>query len=88
VGDLRYAEGSYATPQGVARSSWTRSEHRFTLSVTVPANTTAEVWVPTGGGQATLKPDRATFQRGEGAYAVYSVPAGEFAFRSISSIRR
>ena len=83
VGDLRYAEGSYATPQGVARSSWTRSEHRFTLRVTVPANTTAEVWLPTGGGQATLKPDRATFQRVEGDYAVYSVPAGEFTFGSI-----
>jgi alpha-L-rhamnosidase len=84
VGDLRSAEGSYATPQGVARGSWTRSEHRFTLRVTVPANTTAEVWVPTGGGRATLEPARATFLRAEGGYAVYAVPAGEFTFTSNS----
>jgi alpha-L-rhamnosidase len=81
VGDLRYVRGSYETPQGTARSSWTRSDRRFELKVTVPPNTTAEVWVPSGGGEVDA-PSRATYDRTDGAYAVYSVPAGEFTFRS------
>jgi alpha-L-rhamnosidase len=84
VGDLRYAEGSYRTPRGIAQSSWSRSERRFELKVTVPSNTTAEVWVPTGGREVTVKPARATFERIEGDYAVFSVPAGQFTFTSLT----
>jgi alpha-L-rhamnosidase len=73
--------GSYETPQGTARSSWIRSDERFELKVTVPANTTAEVWVPTSGGDVDA-PSRATFDRTVGAYAIYSVPSGELTFRS------
>jgi alpha-L-rhamnosidase len=81
VGDLRYVRSSYETPQGTARSSWTRTAHRFTLEVTVPANTTAEVHVPTGDGRVTAPP-RATFDRTDGQYRVYRVPSGHFTFTS------
>jgi alpha-L-rhamnosidase len=80
VGDLRSAHGSYATPQGVARSSWTISDRRLELKVTVPANTTAQVRLPTGTISA---PARATFERVEGGYSVYSIPSGEFTFTSV-----
>jgi alpha-L-rhamnosidase len=80
VGDLRYVRSSYETPQGTARSSWTRTDHRFTLEVTIPANTTAEVHVPAGG--PVTAPPRATFQRTDGRYAVYTVPSGHFTFTS------
>jgi alpha-L-rhamnosidase len=81
VGDLRHVRGSYETPQGTARSSWARSERRFELKVTVPANTTAEVWVPSVDGDVHA-PSRATYDRTDGDYTVYAVPAGEFTFRS------
>jgi alpha-L-rhamnosidase len=84
VGDLRFVEGSYETPQGTAESSWTRSERRFALTVTVPANTTAEVWVPTDGRRIVQTPARATFERVEGGYTVYSVPSGGFTFVAAS----
>jgi len=83
VGDLTFAEGSYKTLKGVARSSWTKSDGRFELKITVPSNTTAEVWVPTNGGSVTDAPRRATFERVDGNYAVYSVPSGEFTFVSV-----
>jgi alpha-L-rhamnosidase len=79
VGDLRYVRAGYETPQGTARSSWTRTDERFVLEVTVPANTTAQVWVPTGDGPVTAPP-RATFVRVEKDYTVYSVPSGRFTF--------
>ncbi|XVQ16126.1 alpha-L-rhamnosidase C-terminal domain-containing protein [Spirillospora sp. CA-255316] len=80
VGDLRHVRGGYNTPQGPARSSWTKSGHRFELRSTIPANTTAEVRVPTDGYEELRKPARATFLRTEGKYAIYSVPSGQFTF--------
>jgi alpha-L-rhamnosidase len=80
VGDLTFVKDSYQTPQGEARSEWTRSDARFRLSVTVPANTAAEVWVPLQGGQVVAAPDRAEFQRVDGGYAVYRVGSGSFTF--------
>jgi alpha-L-rhamnosidase len=82
VGDLRYAKGSYETPQGTARSSWTKSGDRFELTITVPPNTTAEVWLPGTEPGAIAAPTRATFDRTEGDHTVFSVPSGTFSFTS------
>jgi alpha-L-rhamnosidase len=48
--------------------------------VTVPTNTSAEVWVPTQGGMVVDKPDRADFVRVDGGYAVYRVASGSYTF--------
>lgn len=77
VGDLTFAKGSYTTPHGVARSAWTKTGAAVRLTVEIPANTTAEVWVP---GRPATTPQRATFLRTEGTYAVYGVPSGTFTF--------
>ena len=82
VGDLTYAEGSYRTPRGLARSEWRTSADRFSLAITVPANTTAEVWVPTGDGQTVRTPARATFERVEAGYTVFTVRAGRYTFQA------
>lgn len=80
VGDLRYAETSRLLPNGTAKVHWKKTDDRFTMSVQVPANTTAEVWVPTNAGSLPATPTRATFKRTEGGYAVYRVGAGSFRF--------
>jgi alpha-L-rhamnosidase len=80
IGDLTFVKGSYETPHGVARTEWNRTDDRFRLSVQVPANTTAEVWVPLLGGRVGHKPHRAEFVRVDGGYAVYQVPSGSFTF--------
>ena len=82
VGDLTSAEGSYKTPKGIARSEWTKATSRFELKITVPTNTTAEVWVPTGNGQSVRTPARAEFERVEAGYTVFTVPAGRFTFKA------
>jgi alpha-L-rhamnosidase len=79
VGDLTFARGSYQTPHGLARSGWTKREGLFRLTVTVPPNTSAEVWAPTQGG-STRASHRARFVRLDGDYAVYRVPSGTFTF--------
>ncbi|MFC5823272.1 family 78 glycoside hydrolase catalytic domain [Nonomuraea insulae] len=80
VGDLTFVKGSYGTPQGLARSEWSRGQRTFRLTVEVPANTTAEVWVPAKDRRPTASSQRATFLRMEGNYAVYGVPSGSFTF--------
>lgn len=80
VGDLRYVTSSYETPQGTARSSWTRSADRFTMKVTIPANTTAEVHVPADDDNRVTASSRAIFDRIAGGYHVYRVPSGRFTF--------
>jgi alpha-L-rhamnosidase len=80
VGDLTRAAGTYETRQGTARSSWTKKGGRFVLAVTVPANTRAQVWVPANSKRDVHTSGRATFQRIDGAYAVFAVPAGSHTF--------
>jgi len=83
VGDLTSVKGSYQTPQGVVLSEWSKGQGRFELSVVVPPNTTAEVWVPRQGGRVVREPRRADFLRFDGDYAVYRVPQGSFTFISV-----
>jgi alpha-L-rhamnosidase len=80
VGDLTKASGSYETPAGWARSAWTKKDGRFALSVTVPANTQAEVWVPATDIRLVTASSRTTFQRIDGAYVVYAVASGPHSF--------
>jgi alpha-L-rhamnosidase len=82
VGDLTFAKGSYRTPAGEARAEWHKGDHGLRLTVTVPTNTGAEVWVPTLGGRVTGVPGRADFVRVDGGYAVYRVASGTYTFTS------
>jgi len=82
VGDVQHAQTDRILPNGTASIDWERTDGRFSMKVTVPANTTAEVWVPTGGRRALTTPTRATYERVDGEYAVYSVGAGSFEFTS------
>ena len=52
-GSLRWAEGAVPTPYGRILVRWTRVGHRFSLTVAVPAQTTAFIDLP-GGRHVTL----------------------------------
>lgn len=86
VADLSWAKGAYHSIQGAIRSEWKKEEGQFSLWVTIPANTTADVWIPakegddlTEGGKA-LPEQGLSIQRYENGYAVVSVPSGSYAF--------
>jgi alpha-L-rhamnosidase len=89
VGGLTHAAGSYTTPAGAAAVSWTASPGgHVTLEATVPANTTAEIWVPASGQPATAPPG-VTFSRTgtfDGTqYAVYDAGSGTYRFTGNAS---
>jgi len=66
------------------RSEWVRADRRFTLAVTIPPNTTAEVRVPVQAGQRVIAPGRARFDRVDAGYAVYRVPPGTYTFATVA----
>ena len=89
VGDLKGANVSYGSPYGRIVSHWTREGSNLAMAVTIPANTTARVYVPTKdetgvieSGQPVAKAKGVTFLRMENGVAVYEVGSGTYVFRS------
>ncbi|MDA0181346.1 family 78 glycoside hydrolase catalytic domain [Solirubrobacter phytolaccae] len=84
VGDLTHAKGHYTTPQGTARSEWRRNATGITrYDVTVPANTTATVYVPAKSAAQTFVATGsgdAKHLRYENGYQVYDVASGDVTF--------
>ena len=46
AGDLTWAKGSYQSIRGKIVSEWEKVNGQFKLHVVIPANTTAEIWLP------------------------------------------
>ena len=47
-GTLTHAEASYLNPYGKVESRWKKNKDRFTYTITIPANCTAEIRLPDG----------------------------------------
>ncbi len=87
--ELTRAEGRYDTGYGRIRSSWKRSGGTVTMEVTIPANTTATVFVPaesaakvTESGKPVDQAKGVSFQRMEKGCAVFEVGSGSYLFTS------
>lgn len=50
AGDLSFAKGSYHSMQGKISVEWEIVEKKFILSVEVPVNTTAKIFIPSSSG--------------------------------------
>ncbi len=55
-GGLTWASGSLATVHGRLASRWEIAGDKLTLALTVPPNTTAEVWMPAPDGTHSARP--------------------------------
>jgi hypothetical protein len=50
VGDLTWVKSSYQSPYGEIRSDWEKSGTTLKMNVTIPANTSALIYVPVEAG--------------------------------------
>jgi hypothetical protein len=89
VGDVAWLKSIYKSIHGPIVCEWDRKDTTFTLKTTIPANTTATVFVPaktterlTESGSPAARAPGVSFIRQEGNYAVYEVKSGEYLFRS------
>ena len=68
-------------------SDWRRTSGVFTLKVTIPANTTATVYIPTEKPNAVTESGRAigkapgvSYLRQEDGYALFAAESGTYSF--------
>lgn len=87
TGDLTWAKGSYRSIHGNIESDWKIGAHQFSMNVTIPVNTTAEVWIPSlpkgiireNGAPITATITLKGYQSG---YAVLEIGSGIYSFQS------
>jgi alpha-L-rhamnosidase len=87
VADLSWAKAKYDSIRGTIISDWERSDERFRLNLTIPANVTATVWIPaamkdrvTENGKAAAETDGVRMVRELDGRKIFSVGSGDFAF--------
>lgn len=84
---MRWVKASYDSIHGPIRSEWTNSESLFELNVSIPANTTAHVYVPAQSMEQVLLNGRqlnqqsdVIFIRNEDGKLIFFTPSGDYAF--------
>jgi alpha-L-rhamnosidase len=87
VGDLKWVRASHDSLHGKIVSDWKREGEKFHLQVTIPANTTATVFIParsaadiTEGGKPLDKAACVKVMRTEGGSTVLEVGSGAYHF--------
>jgi alpha-L-rhamnosidase len=58
IGDLTWAKASYQSSYGEIRSEWEKSETSVQMNVTIPANTTALIYIPFSSGLAIKESEK------------------------------
>jgi alpha-L-rhamnosidase len=94
VDRLNMVRASYQSPYGEIKSEWVKDIRGFFWHVSIPANTTAVLYIPASSvdsiydGETPLKETPgATFLRMEGKTAVVEVGSGEYNFFSLYTWR-
>jgi hypothetical protein len=89
VGDLAGSNVTYVSPYGQIISNWKREGTTLTMDVTIPANTTATVFVPAKDATSVLESGNPVsaakcikFLRMENNAAVFEVGSGSYQFCS------
>ncbi len=89
LGDLTWVKAHHDSLFGRITSEWKRDGNKFTMDITIPANTTATVHVPSkdqGGvsesGRPAANATGVKFLRMENGTAVYTVGSGTYQFQS------
>jgi alpha-L-rhamnosidase len=87
VSDLTFVKASHKSMYGLIASHWKREGDRLQLDVTIPANTTATLYLPTKdpqsvteSGQSAANANGVKFLRLEGGAAVYELESGSYSF--------
>lgn len=89
VGDITWCRGSHTSLYGTIESAWKLESNQFVLDVTIPANTTATVYIPAEnraevleGRQKAGDSEGVSFDRMEEGRAVFTVGSGRYHFRT------
>ena len=89
AGDLTFVKASHESLYGKIAASWKRDGGAFTLSVSIPPNTSATVWMPakdaasvTESGRPVAHARGVKFLRTEGDSALFEIESGDYMFQT------
>jgi hypothetical protein len=87
VGDLTWVKAWHDTVRGRVESNWKKDDGGFELTLRIPANTSATVYLPapsaehvTESGRPVSQAEGVRFLRQEGSSLVLEVDSGQYAF--------
>jgi len=87
--DMKYAEGELKTVKGVIKSAWKKENGLIKLNITIPANTTAEVFIPAKevssvkeGSKKAAGLKELKYVRQQDNCAVFEVGSGTYQFEA------
>lgn len=78
VGDITEAKASFFSPYGEIRSGWKRKAAGFEMNVTIPANTTAIIYVPAKPGAMVSLNGRKAIVQYKAGKAILKTGSGEY----------
>ncbi|QKJ28523.1 family 78 glycoside hydrolase catalytic domain [Mucilaginibacter mali] len=91
VDGLDFVNASYHSIHGMVKSSWKKDGGRFNWKISIPANTTAMVYVPAKSAAAVMESGQKAatskgvkFIRMENGRALFEVGSGDYVFDSIN----
>lgn len=89
---LNSAKGTFYSVHGLVRSEWKTVKGGFKLNASIPANTTATVYLPTRdvasikeSGKPVSTAEGVTFLRTESGEAVFTIESGSYEFTSLTN---
>ena len=81
AGDLTWVKGSYNSERGLIKSNWKKDATNFSLDVSIPVNTMAEVWIPAKNNATITDGDKPVKTvRYENGYAIVVTGSGNYSF--------
>ena len=90
VEGLDFVKASYYSLYGLIKSSWQKNGNIFQWDITIPANTSATVYIPaknsgqvTESGQKISSANGVKFIKIDGEYVVFEVRSGNYSFQSV-----
>jgi hypothetical protein len=88
VGDITWCSGAHDSLYGTIKSAWKLENGQFTLDITIPANTSATVYIPAAkqsdvkeGANIAVNSEGIRFDHMEAGKAVFKVESGSYKFR-------
>lgn len=87
AGDLSFARGSYQSIQGKIGVEWKIVEDKFILSIEVPVNTSAKIFIPSSSGIVTesgkeIDSDAVSDHGFRNGYITLSIGSGKYQFET------
>jgi len=90
TGQMTWARGHYDSMYGRIDSSWKVDGQKLNYQATVPANTTATLFLPAAsaddikeGGKSAVRSSGVRLIKFENGKAVYELSSGEYAFTAV-----